>query len=64
VTLLRATAVLLLALALQTGLGRLWPDAHRYVDLMYLPVIWYGIRRSQAAAMSSASRLSTSFAGA
>ena len=50
-SLLRAAIGLTLTLAVQAGLGRLWPESHRYVDLMYLPVIWYGIKRSQASAM-------------
>ena len=48
---LRAVGALTLALVVQAGLGKLWPDVHRYVDLMFLPVIWYGLRHSQAQAM-------------
>lgn len=43
--------LLLLALALQAGLGRLWPSVHRYLDLLMLPVVWYGVGRSQLGAM-------------
>jgi rod shape-determining protein MreD len=51
VSFLKAALGLILALAVQAGVGRLWPDSLRYIDLMYLPVIWYGIKRSQAQAM-------------
>jgi len=38
-------------LGFQAGLGRLFPDVHRYVDGMMVPVIWYGIAGSQRSAM-------------
>lgn len=50
-TTLRAAAVLLIALGLQAALGRLWPAANRFVDLLILPVVWCGIVRGQRAAM-------------
>lgn len=49
--LLRAIVGLALAVSLQVGLGSLWPDAHRYVDLLLVPVVWYGIVGSQRSAM-------------
>jgi rod shape-determining protein MreD len=48
---LKAVLVLVLTLSAQAALGLLWSDVHRYVDLMLLPVIWYGIGGSQRAAM-------------
>lgn len=48
---LRALAALALALAGQTVLGHLWSGAHRFVDLMLLPVVWYGIAGSQRSGM-------------
>jgi cell shape-determining protein MreD len=39
------------ALTLQAGLGRIWPEIHRYVDVMMVPVTWYGIAGSQRSAM-------------
>jgi rod shape-determining protein MreD len=42
---------LALALALQSALGLLWPDAHRYVDIMLVPVVWWGIVGSQRTGM-------------
>jgi cell shape-determining protein MreD len=51
VRLLRAIVGLALAVSLQVGLGSLWPDAHRYVDLLLVPVVWYGIVGSQRSAM-------------
>jgi rod shape-determining protein MreD len=50
VSVVRATLALLLALGLQAGLGRLWPFVHDYLDLLMLPVVWFAIGRSQAAA--------------
>ena len=38
-------------LALQAILGRIKPEAHTYVDLMLVPVVWYGIARSQRSTM-------------
>lgn len=48
---LRLLLVLAVALALQSVLGLLWPSAHRYVDGMLVPVIWYGICGSQRTGM-------------
>ncbi len=48
---LRAGAVLAAALALQVGLSELWPGCHRYVNLLFLPVIWFGVRGSPRAAL-------------
>jgi len=39
------------ALAVQAMLGRFWPEATRYVDVMLLPVVWYGIAGSQRSGM-------------
>lgn len=50
-TLLRAILALAAVLALQTGLGRLWPEGHRYVDVMLVPVVMYAISTSQMAGM-------------
>lgn len=50
-TVLRALAALLGCLGLQAGLGQLAPGAHRWVDLMMVPVVWYAISRSQRAGM-------------
>ena len=47
----RAVLMLLLALGLQAALGRLWPSVHLYLDLLMLPVVWYGTGRSQLTAM-------------
>jgi rod shape-determining protein MreD len=51
VTTLAALVALVAALALQTGLGGIWPDVHRYVDLPLVVVVWYAIARSQRSAM-------------
>jgi cell shape-determining protein MreD len=48
---LRLLLALLLALLLQAALGRLWPGALRYADLMIVPVVWCGIAGSQRSAM-------------
>jgi hypothetical protein len=48
---LRAALALGIALATQAALGRFWPDAHRYLDVMVVPVVWYGIAHSQRRAM-------------
>lgn len=50
-SLLRAVAAVVLALAGQATLGRIWPEGHRYVDLMLVMVVWYGIAHSQRGAM-------------
>ena len=42
---------LIVALALQAGLGRVWPGAHRYVDLFLVPVVWAGVAGTQRSAM-------------
>lgn len=49
--LLRAILALVLALAGQTVLSHLWPGAHRFVDLMLIPVVWYGLTGSQRSGM-------------
>ena len=48
---LRAAAVLGLALVIQAGLGHLWPGIHRFVDVLLIPVALYGVAGSQRAAM-------------
>ena len=48
---LRAAILLVFCLALQTGLGYLWPEAGTYLDLMLVPVTWYAIAMSQRSAM-------------
>ena len=50
-SLLKALAVLIGALALEATIGRVWPEFHRYIDLMLLPVIWYGLNGSTRSAM-------------
>jgi len=49
--LLRALAAVVLALAGQATLGRIWPEGHRFVDVMLATVVWYGIAHSQRGAM-------------
>jgi hypothetical protein len=49
--LLRAVAAVVLALAGQAALGRIWPEGHRYADLMLAAVVWYGIAHTQRGAM-------------
>jgi cell shape-determining protein MreD len=51
VIVLRVVAALGLALGLQIWLSGLWPGCHRYVDLLFLPVIWFGVRSSPRAAL-------------
>jgi rod shape-determining protein MreD len=51
VSALRALFVLAAALVLQAGLGRLFPGIHRYVDVLLVPVVIYGVGSSQRAAM-------------
>jgi rod shape-determining protein MreD len=51
VKLLRLVIALAIALLLQSALGLLWPSCHRYVDLMLVPVVWFGIAGSQRTAM-------------
>jgi len=48
---LTVIAVLAVGLGLQTGLGRVWPEAPRYVDVMMVPVVWYAIAGSQRSGM-------------
>ncbi len=48
---LRLLLALALALVLQAALGRLWPGAHRYADIMMVPVVWCGVAGSQRSAM-------------
>jgi rod shape-determining protein MreD len=48
---LRALVFLLAALALQVGLGGLWPSIHRLVDALSIPVVLYGVGGSQRMAM-------------
>ena len=49
--LVRVILALTLALALQSALGLLWPEAYRFVDIMLVPVVWYGIVGSQRTGM-------------
>ena len=49
--LLRALAVMAIALGLEAILGRLAPVLHGWVDLMMIPVAWYAISGSQRSAM-------------
>jgi rod shape-determining protein MreD len=39
------------ALGFQAGVGRIWPEGHRYVEAMIVPVVWHAIARSQRAGM-------------
>jgi len=43
--------VIALALAGQVALGALWPEAPRYVDLLFVPTAWYALAASQRAGM-------------
>lgn len=49
--LIRAILALGLVVALQTALGRFWPQGGRFIDLHLLPPIWYGIMATQRQAM-------------
>lgn len=49
--LLWAALALALALAGQATAGHWLPGALRYVDVLMLPVLWYGLARSQRSAM-------------
>jgi rod shape-determining protein MreD len=40
-----------LALAGQVALGALWPEAPRYIDLLFVPTAWYALAVSQRAGM-------------
>jgi rod shape-determining protein MreD len=51
VKLVRVLFVLAAALAVQTVLGRFWPEAPLFVDVMLIPVVWYGIAGSQRSGM-------------
>jgi hypothetical protein len=51
VNFVRAVAAVVLALAGQSALGRVWPEGHRFVDLMLAAVVWYGIAHTQRGAM-------------
>jgi cell shape-determining protein MreD len=51
VSALRAFLVLATALVLEAGLGRLFPGVQRYVDVLLVPVVLYGVASSQRAAM-------------
>jgi rod shape-determining protein MreD len=51
VSFLRVLLALAVALAVQAGLGLLWPESYRFVDVMILPVVWFAIAGSQRAAM-------------
>jgi hypothetical protein len=51
VKLLRLLLALALALLLQSALGLLWPGALRFVDIMLVPVVWFGIAGTQRTAM-------------
>jgi len=48
---LRALLLLVCALVLQSGLGRIWPTGHRYADVLLVPTVLYGVGSSQRAAM-------------
>ena len=48
---LRAVAVLGLALVIQVGLGHVWAESHRFVDVLLVPVALYGVANSQRSAM-------------
>ena len=50
-SLLRLALAIAAAVALQAGLGRLWPEAPRYIDVMLVPVVWYGLAGSQRSGM-------------
>ena len=50
-SLVRAILALVVVLAAQAALGRLWPAGHRYIDFHLLPVIWYGVHGSQRQAI-------------
>ena len=48
---LRALVALVLSLAFQAAMGRFLPAAHRYLDVLLLPVLWYALSLSQRSAM-------------
>ena len=47
----RGILAVALALAFQAGLARVWPSGHAYVDMLWVPVVWYAFARSQRAGM-------------
>jgi hypothetical protein len=51
VNVLWALLALLLSLGFQAALGRIWPEAHRLVDALLVPVALYGISGSPRSAM-------------
>jgi rod shape-determining protein MreD len=51
VSFLIAVVALLVGLAVQATLGRWFPEAQRYVDVLTWPVAWYAVARSQRSAM-------------
>jgi rod shape-determining protein MreD len=51
VTFVWAVLSLAASLALQAALGRLVPQAQRFVDVLLWPVAWYAVARSQRSAM-------------
>ena len=50
---LQSVVLLALALVVQAGIGRLWPGAHRYIDLFLIPVVFYGTAVKPRASMLS-----------
>ena len=48
---LRALAVVVGALIVQVVIGKVWPGGHRFLDVLIVPVIWYGVAGTQRAAM-------------
>jgi cell shape-determining protein MreD len=53
VIVLQSVVLLALALVVQAGIGRLWPGAHRYIDLFLVPVVFYGTAVKPRASMLS-----------
>jgi rod shape-determining protein MreD len=51
VTFVGGLVALLLALVAQATLGRWFPHAQRYVDVLTWPVAWYAVARGQRSAM-------------
>ena len=50
-TLLRAAVTLLFALLVQAGIGRIWPQAHSWVDVLLVPVALQATGGTQRSAM-------------
>jgi len=48
---IRGIVVLGIALVLQASLGRFWPGIHRYVDVLLVPVVLFGVGEKQRSAM-------------